>query len=464
MNKTQLLKRLLQTNILLFPGKKSPNNSLYSDILKLPVSQNNGCLTRWTHHLSPTVNNNEWTTKDTSLLFSSYFQHRNKWGLIAKEFVGRTDNCIKNKFFSKVRKTLRIIIKYSRYRLRGTSTDLINRVKPVVLVEFLESQLNLKDTEGLLTVDVFDLIKKYAFMSPLVYLVESVIKEEGIIHKVIEFLVILNQAYLQDKELIKSLIKERKLTRGSNLIQSGNFHFEDCIVSNDSLGNGNGIKLHWNNKEQEVSPFMNQVGLMMGIVRSLGEIEHSTNKPAKTEIISLLGKLEQSIKESKFIVLQDEIKENKDKDKEDQSIKQPSYERVSNGEEDNSEEENKEEIIAEKNSNKNSFYKFFDYINNRSKSRLVTSESNKNLLLQKSKTKRFSHLQRDEVVKRKRIKKLDIKNNFSISRGKEKTTLRRNKEVNKNLKTLNSYRGKEETLKNGARYLYIQKPKFTRNK
>lgn len=66
--------------------------------------------------------------------------HNNKWKEISVEFPGRTDNGIKNQFFSIIRKSLR-----KAYKASGTvfSTKLINNLRPKILSDFLNVVLEI---------------------------------------------------------------------------------------------------------------------------------------------------------------------------------------------------------------------------------------------------------------------------------------------------------------------------------
>ena len=59
----------------------------------------------------------------------------NKWKKISNNFPGRTDNSIKNQFFSIVRKSMR-----NARKLLGKSenTAIINQIKPKVLSQFIK--------------------------------------------------------------------------------------------------------------------------------------------------------------------------------------------------------------------------------------------------------------------------------------------------------------------------------------
>lgn len=68
---------------------------------------------RWHNQLKPGIDNDkEWSEEEEQILFRAQEELGNKWALIARELPGRTDNNIKNYFYSTLRKALRKVNAY----------------------------------------------------------------------------------------------------------------------------------------------------------------------------------------------------------------------------------------------------------------------------------------------------------------------------------------------------------------
>lgn len=102
------------------------------------------CRERWAQHLDPSLSTLKWTPEENRLLLQLQATHGNKWKDIAVNFPKRTDNGIKNQFFSLIRKSIRRAFKASEVAF---SSNLINNLKPKVLSDFLN--LDLTVTQGL---------------------------------------------------------------------------------------------------------------------------------------------------------------------------------------------------------------------------------------------------------------------------------------------------------------------------
>lgn len=87
------------------------------------------CRERWHNHLNPDIKKETWTEEEENHIFELQKQFGNKWSEIATHMPGRTDNSIKNCFYSAIRRNLR---KYNKKRpesekLKGPLKSLLKK-------------------------------------------------------------------------------------------------------------------------------------------------------------------------------------------------------------------------------------------------------------------------------------------------------------------------------------------------
>ena len=72
--------------------------------MSLPGRIGKQCRERWHHHLNPEVVKKKWTLEEDLLILRLFMQYSSRWSEIAKHVPGRTDNQIKNRYNSNLKK------------------------------------------------------------------------------------------------------------------------------------------------------------------------------------------------------------------------------------------------------------------------------------------------------------------------------------------------------------------------
>lgn len=67
------------------------------------------CRERWHNHLNPDINKGEWTAYEDEVVIQVHQEIGSRWADIARQLDGRTDNAIKNRWNSTMRRANRAV-------------------------------------------------------------------------------------------------------------------------------------------------------------------------------------------------------------------------------------------------------------------------------------------------------------------------------------------------------------------
>ncbi|OHT16621.1 Myb-like DNA-binding domain containing protein [Tritrichomonas foetus] len=70
----------------------------------MPMRNARQCKERFLSYLSPSINLNPWTAEEDALLIKMYNEYGPKWVKISKSFDGRSDNNLKNRWYTHLKK------------------------------------------------------------------------------------------------------------------------------------------------------------------------------------------------------------------------------------------------------------------------------------------------------------------------------------------------------------------------
>ncbi len=127
----------------------------------------------------------------------------NKWKYISKELTGRSENSIKNKFFSRIKKGLRNMYKLSGYLKSRSITKKVNGIKSTVIVELLKKKLVFIDNDTTTEMQTLELLRTVSFRKCNHIPVEERIQLDLYFYFTLVFIEKMNEIYKLQKESLK---------------------------------------------------------------------------------------------------------------------------------------------------------------------------------------------------------------------------------------------------------------------
>lgn len=154
-----------------FAGSESPTKCGNSISLNPASNAGNGVLKRWVNSLNPNVGKDSWSLTESIELLKLHRKYGNAWKKMTHVFQTRTDQAIKNHFYSFLRKILRQL---SRCLNVTYISGIIAKARPKALSEFANQPLELseKSQRALASLQsspelMYDLLEQFALGNPL---------------------------------------------------------------------------------------------------------------------------------------------------------------------------------------------------------------------------------------------------------------------------------------------------------
>tara|TARA_B110001452_G_scaffold264477_1_gene267544 strand:- start:3314 stop:4591 length:1278 start_codon:yes stop_codon:yes gene_type:complete len=107
---------------------------------RVPGRSGKQCRERWHNHLNPSIFKGEWLPEEDASILESFLEHGSSWAAFSLRMSGRTDNAIKNRFNSHIKRALvsldntgkSVVVRLGESSFSPTSPKASSRKKKIV--------------------------------------------------------------------------------------------------------------------------------------------------------------------------------------------------------------------------------------------------------------------------------------------------------------------------------------------
>lgn len=112
--------------------------------------QSKQCRERWTNHLDPSLKKGSWSNREDVILLKEFLSKGKKWSDIAKRLPGRTENSVKNRWVSLLKKyKSNMALEELKQAEEFSDEEAWNLVIAKTLIELKERDLSGTSSEGM---------------------------------------------------------------------------------------------------------------------------------------------------------------------------------------------------------------------------------------------------------------------------------------------------------------------------
>lgn len=127
----------------------------------LPGRQGKQCRERFVNHLDPELKKGEWIDDEEAILIALHVHHGNRWANIAKQLPGRSDNDVKNHWYSTIQR---------KFQQHGKDVSKISSCFNVVANHTLQNNLECSFANTQFVTNMFHIaLISLSFRTPFIY-------------------------------------------------------------------------------------------------------------------------------------------------------------------------------------------------------------------------------------------------------------------------------------------------------